>query len=261
MISSHYSSVPAPSRQPYRLEAFGLTDIGQVREHNEDCFAVLPHLGLFVVADGIGGRAGGEIASRMAVDSLREALENADPTGPREHMSRLVAGIELANTRIFAATEREPAKRGMGTTVVSALVWGDRVGIAHVGDSRCYRLRGRQLDLFTEDHSLVNEHIRAGLLAPEKADTSPFRHIITRGVGTRPTVDVETRITRAEPGDVYLLCSDGLSSVVEHWELGAILLEHRDLSRAAARFIERAKALGGPDNITAVLLRVGEAAS
>jgi PPM family protein phosphatase len=257
------SSCPPPrpmdaSRQP-RIEAFGLTDIGRVREHNEDAFAVLPHLGMFVIADGMGGRDGGEIASRMAVDSLREALENADPTVPRG-VSQLVTGIELGNTRIFAAGEREPAQRGMGTTVISALVWGDRLGIAHVGDSRCYRLRGRQLDLLTEDHSLVNDHIRAGLLAPEKADSFPFRHIITRCVGTRPTVEVEKRITRMEPGDMYLLCSDGLSGLVDHWELGAVLLEQRDLRRAAARLIERANALGGTDNITAVLLRVSESA-
>jgi serine/threonine protein phosphatase PrpC len=254
--------------RPPRIEAFGLTDVGRVREHNEDCFAVLPDLGLFVVADGIGGRACGEIASRMAIDSMREVLADTGPRWSRRRVLsgnspaplRVVAGIELANERIVAAAEWEPAKQGMGTTVVSALVSGDRLVLAHVGDSRAYRLRGTRLELLTEDHSVVNEHIRAGLLAPEKADSSPFRHIITRAVGTRPTVEVETRIVRMEPDDVYLLCSDGLSSVVEPWELAAILLEHHDLGRAAGRLIERANALGGPDNITAVLVRVGDSA-
>ena len=245
-----------------------MSDVGRVREKNEDCFAVLPHLGLFLVADGLGGHAGGEIASRMAIDSVREVLEDPDATWPlgRPAPCRfpgptvLVAGVELANARIFADAARERARRGMGTTLVGALAWGDRMVIAHVGDSRAYRLRDRQLDLITEDHSLVNEHVRAGLLTREQARSSPLQHIITRSVGTHATVEVDTLIDRTRPGDVYLLCSDGLSGLIEHRELTDILLEHRDLCHTAGYLIERANELGGTDNITAVLVRVSDKA-
>lgn len=248
------------------FEAFGLSDVGRVREHNEDCFAVLPHLGLFLVADGMGGHAGGEIASRMAVDSVREVLEDPDATWPLGQAAPcrfpgptvLVAGIELANARIFTDSAREPTRRGMGTTFVGALAWGDRMVIAHVGDSRAYRLRGRRLDAITEDHSLVNEHVRAGLLTREQARSSPFQNVITRSVGTHANVDVDTLIDRTRPGDVYLLCSDGLSGLIEHEELTAILLEHHDLCRTVGHLLERANELGGTDNITAVLVRVSD---
>jgi len=256
----------ARAAQQPRFEAFGLSDVGRVRETNEDCFAVHPHLGLFLVADGLGGHASGEVASRMAVESVREVFEDPDATWPRgldapcrlPGPSALVAGVELANARIFTAAARERSSRGMGTTLVGALAWGERIVFAHVGDSRAYRLRGPTLDLLTEDHSLVNDRVRAGLLTPEQARTSPFQNVITRCVGARAEVEVEIQIDLPRAGDVYLLCSDGLSGVIEHRELTAILLEHRDLCRTVARLVERANELGGPDNITAVLLRVSD---
>lgn len=261
-------SLPDPSRavRHYRIEAFGLSDIGRVREKNEDCFAVLPHLGLFLVADGLGGHAGGEIASRMAIDSVREVLEDPDAIWPLGSPAPcrfpgptvLVAGVELANARIFADAARDPRRRGMGTTFVGALAWEDRMVFAHVGDSRAYRLRGRQLDLITEDHSLVNEHVRSGLLTREQARSSPLQNIITRSVGTHAKVEVDTLIDRTRPGDAYLLCSDGLSGLIEHQELTDILLEQRDLCRTVGHLIERANELGGTDNITAVLVRVSD---
>ena len=229
---------------------------------------MLPHLGLFMVTDGMGGHAGGEVASRMAIDSVREVLEDPDATWPLGLAAPcrfpgptvLVAGVELANARIFADAARDLARRGMGTTFVGALAWEDRMVIAHVGDSRAYRLRGRRLDVITEDHSLVNEHVRAGLLTRELAHSSPFRNIITRSVGTHANVEVDTLIDRTRPGDVYLLCSDGLSGLIEHEELTAILLEHRDLCRTVGHLVERANELGGTDNITAVLVRVSDSA-
>lgn len=249
-----------------QLESFGLTDVGRAREHNEDCFAIHPHLGLFMVTDGMGGHAGGEVASRMAIDNVRAMFEDPDTTWPRGSAppcrfpgaAVLEAGIQLANARIFAASARQPALRKMGTTFVGALAWGDRMVIAHVGDSRCYRLRGRRVDLLTEDHSVVNEHIRAGILKPENAHLSPFRNAITRSVGTHAEVEVDMRVETTLPGDVYVLCSDGLSSVVEPRELTATLLEQRDLCRAASHLVERANELGGPDNITVVLVRVSD---
>ena len=268
MFQTQLSSHPDRSTTTPRIEAFGLSNVGQCRTQNEDCFAVLPHLGLFLVADGMGGHAGGEIASKMAVDSVREVLEDPDATWPMgppvpcrfPGPSVLVAGVELANARIFADGARDPRRRGMGTTFVGALAWEDRMVFAHVGDSRAYRLRGRRLDLITEDHSLVNEHVRSGLLTREQARASPFQNIITRAVGTRANVEVDTLIDRTRPGDIYLLCSDGLSGTIEHAELTAILLEHHDLCRTAGHLIERANELGGTDNITAVLIRVSDKA-
>ncbi len=228
---------------------------------------MVPHLGLFLVADGMGGHACGEIASRMAIEGVREVFEDPGATLPSSHgacrysgPTALVAGIQLANTRIFSNAERERTRRGMGTTLVGMLVWDKRIVIAHVGDSRAYRLRGQKLEVLTEDHSLVTEQVRAGLLTAEQARSSPFQNVITRSVGTRADVEVDTRLYRPQTGDVYLLCSDGLSGMIEPQELTAILLERRDLCLTVARLVERANELGGTDNITAVLVRMGECA-
>jgi protein phosphatase len=252
-------TLPHPFRRsvkPLRVDSFGLTDVGRVREHNEDCFAVLPHLGLFVVADGMGGRNGGEIASRMVVDTLQEAFEDEPMPRSERCLSRLMEAIEVANACIFAAGQQDRTERGMGTTVVSAALRGAHLTLAHVGDSRAYRLRDGRLDLLTEDHSLVNDYIRAGVVNPRDAMSHPLRHIITRSVGTSATVDVETRTVAVEPGDVYLLCSDGLNALVGHREIGTILRENDDLRGAASALIEGANSRGGFDNVTAVLLRI-----
>lgn len=254
----------ASASRRLRLEAFGLTHVGRVRERNEDCFAALPHLGALLVADGVGGHCDGDIASRMAVDIVRELVEEPDATGSSGHAptarqrgaERLVAGLNLANSRMHAISAGQRLKRGMATTFVGALLHGEHITIAHVGDSRAYRLRGRQLDQLTDDHSFVGERVRAGTMTPEEAISSPLRNMITRCVGTDADVNVDTRVERAQLDDVYLLCTDGLCGVVELWELAAILLSHDDLRQVAGRMIERANDLGGPDNITVVLARV-----
>jgi serine/threonine protein phosphatase PrpC len=267
--ASRISWVPRSEPLPY--EAFGLTDVGWCRPANEDDFAVLPELGLFMLADGMGGAACGDVASKMAIDSVREMFEGVDKSWPSVDTTwpaaatppshrlpsaqLLIAGIQRANGLILDAARRDPAKNGMGTTFAGILAVGGRIVIAHVGDSRVYRLRGRELSQMTEDHSLLNDLIRAGRWDPEEAESFPYRNVITRALGAEEALDVDTRIDAPQAGDVYLLCSDGLSEMVRHAGLASILLKYSDLTHAAARLIEAANAHGGVDNITAVLVR------
>jgi protein phosphatase len=167
----------------------------------------------------------------------------------------LVAGIQLANGRIFAAARRDRDKRGMGTTFAAALARDGFVAIAHVGDSRVYRYRKGELELLTRDHSLLNECIRLGHIQPEDAAAFPLQHVITRALGTEESVEVDTRIDEIQSGDVLLLCSDGLSGTVDPGDMAEILSSHRDLSQAVKRLVQRANERGGPDNVTCILVR------
>jgi serine/threonine protein phosphatase PrpC len=260
------SHVAATQTQRLPVEAFGVTDTGQRRAANEDSFAVVYHHGLFMVADGMGGRNAGEVASKMAIDCVREAFESVDTTWPsaagedpgRMPSARLlIAGIQRANSRIVNLARRESDKSGMGTTFAGILVLQARVVIAHVGDSRVYRLRAKQLDQLTEDHSLLNEYIREGRWDPAEADAFPRPEIITRAVGADDELEVDTRIDAPVPGDVYLICSDGLSNMLDRPELAAIMLKYRDITQCGGKLIDAANRRGGSDNITAVLVRVG----
>jgi protein phosphatase len=264
------SHVTQKRPQRIQIDAFGNTDVGLAREGNEDSFAVLHHLGLFMVADGVGGGHAGEVASRMALDCVREAFENPDMTWPaasgqrpeeRPNASLLIAGLQHANSHILGISRRHQDKQGqdkqgMGTTFAGVLALDDRVVIAHVGDSRVYRLRERRLDLLTEDHSLLNAWIRAGAWDPADAAAFPYPNAITRAVGMEDQLEVDTRVDAARPGDVYLVCSDGLHGVLEVREIASVLLKHEDLTLAVERLIENANDKGGPDNITAVLARI-----
>ena len=263
--SPRESHVASTRSARLHVEAFGNTDTGLVREGNEDSFAVLPDLGLFMVADGVGGAAAGEVASRLTIDCVREAFENRDMTWPSTlgpphagspDASVLVAGIQRANSHLLNISRSYADKAGMATTFTGLLVLRDRVVIAHVGDSRVYRLRGRRLDLLTEDHSLLNEFIRAGLWNPDEADAFPHPNAITRAVGTDDTLEVDTRIDAPQPGDLYLICSDGLTGTVDDRRIASVLLSHGDLTVAVARLIDLANDNGGHDNITALLVRV-----
>jgi protein phosphatase len=232
------------------------------RSHNEDRFGMFPEVGLMVVADGMGGAAAGEVAAKMAVELVCEVFVDADVTWPRgatAHRSSglplLVAAIERANHCVHGAMLRTPDWTGMGTTIAAVLACGDRAVLAHVGDSRIYRLRGRRLDLLSEDHSLFNEFVRAGLADPERPEDFEQRNVITRAVGVEPTVEVDARLVEVAPGDTLLLCTDGLSGVLEHRELASILLAHTNLDEAVEHLIARANDHGGPDNITALLVR------
>ncbi|HEY1687376.1 MAG TPA: Stp1/IreP family PP2C-type Ser/Thr phosphatase [Solirubrobacteraceae bacterium] len=232
-------------------EHYATTDTGLLRSANED--SLLSRSPLFVVADGMGGAQAGEVASRLAVEAFGEAAEDfSDPT------SVLTAHAHIANTRIYELAHDDASYAGMGTTVTAIYVGEQEVTVAHVGDSRAYCLRDGELQRLTDDHSLVDELIRQGRLTPEEAEDHPQRSIITRALGPEASVEVDTRSFKARAGDLYMLCSDGLTSMLGERRLEAILLDHAKLSEAGEALIEAANAAGGRDNITVVLLRLEE---
>jgi protein phosphatase len=246
-----------------RIEVAGETNVGMKRTHNEDNFSILEDSGLYVVADGMGGHASGEVASKMAVDSLKEffAATSTDPerTWPYKmdrskgyEENRLITGIKLANLRIYETAQRDAGKRGMGTTIV--VLFAVEEGV-HVGDSRGYRVRDGKLEQMTEDHSLLNDYIKMKRLTAEEIANFPHKNVIVRALGMKDTVKVDTRFDQPRPNDIYVLCSDGLSGPVEDPEMLEIILKYPDLKTAAAKLIERANENGGPDNITAILAR------
>ncbi len=227
------------------------THTGQVRRSNEDSYLVSPPL--FVVADGMGGARAGEVASRICVDTFRDM---AGAIGmPDELLERVI--VE-ANQRIHVKAIADPALGGMGTTVTAALLVDDTVTIGHVGDSRAYRLRGGTCEQLTEDHSLVGELLRTGAITAEEAAVHPQRAIITRVLGTEPDVLVDTVSAGAETGDVFMLCSDGLTSMVTAERLAGIVASAPSLDNACRALVQAANAAGGDDNITVVLFRIGE---
>jgi protein phosphatase len=229
------------------------SDTGRQRQANEDSyFARAP---LFAVADGMGGAQAGEVASRLAAEAF-EAGRRREGQSP-EAFLRQVA--RAANRRIHALAQRDVSRSGMGTTLTAILVDGDDVVIGHVGDSRAYRFRDGELELLTSDHSLVEELRRQGRLTDEQAEAHPQRSIITRALGPEPDVEVDTMTYRARPGDVYLLCSDGLTTMVKDDEIRAVLADAADLETAADELVRRANEAGGRDNITVVAFRVEEA--
>ncbi len=249
-----------------RIEVAGETNVGMKRTHNEDNFSILEESGLYIVADGMGGHASGEVAAKMAVDSLREffAATANDPerTWPYKmdrskgyEENRLITGIKLANLRIYESAQRDPRQRGMGTTIVTMFAVEDGVYIAHVGDSRIYRVRDGKIEQLTEDHSLLNDYIKMKRLTPEEIANFPHKNVIVRALGMKDTVKVDTRFEQPRAGDVYILCSDGLSGPVNDDEILQTCGGQPDLKSAAAKLIERANANGGPDNITVVLAR------
>jgi serine/threonine protein phosphatase PrpC len=232
-------------------EQYAGTDTGRQRRANED--SLLARSPLFVVADGMGGAQAGEVASRIAVESFRHGLDDA--SDPELALSALAL---QANSRIHELSHSNAEQAGMGTTLTAIYVGEREVAIAHVGDSRAYCLRDGQLLRLTDDHSLVDELVRQGRLTPEEAIEHPQRSVITRALGPEGTVEVDTRSFRARAGDVYLLCSDGLTTMLGEAELAAVLLAHPRLSDAGEALIAAANAAGGRDNITVLLLRLEE---
>ena len=231
-------------------ESAGRTDPGRVRRRNEDAFVLDPPL--FAVADGMGGAQAGEVASRLAAAAFREYHE-ADELAPDE---RLQAIIQEANRRIYERALADSDVSGMGTTVTSALLTGGKLTVGHVGDSRAYRIRNGELEQLTEDHSLVGDLMRSGRLTPEEADAHPQRSVITRALGTDPEVSIDTISVEAEPGDLFLLCSDGLTTMVADEEILGILAAAPTLDDAARELVRAANTGGGEDNVTVVLFGV-----
>ncbi len=232
------------------VEQAGLTDVGRQRSRNEDSF--LEAAGLFAVADGMGGARAGEVASRIAVETLAGGGES---DGSPER--RLAEVAETANRKIYELAQSDESSEGMGTTLTAVAVTGGEVAIGHVGDSRLYRYRDGELERLTRDHSLVEELVRRGELEPEEVESHPQRSIITRALGPEPEVEVETFTCPGRDGDVYMLCSDGLSGMVPDDDLGAILADGGSLEGVARRLVDAANDNGGRDNITVVLFRLG----
>jgi serine/threonine protein phosphatase PrpC len=232
----------------------GVTDPGRRRRRNEDAYVCEPPL--FAIADGMGGAQAGEVASGLAAAVLEEA--RGDEHRDQQGEERVASLIQEANRRVFQRSNEDAATSGMGTTMTVALIDNSDGSIAfgHVGDSRAYRIRGGELEQLTDDHSLVGELVRSGRLSPEEAETHPQRSVITRALGTEPDVDVDTFTTEAEPKDVYVLCSDGLTDMIPPREILAIVERSSDLDDAARRLIDAANAGGGEDNITVVLFEI-----
>ncbi len=251
-----------------RVIAAGRSDIGLQREHNEDSFALLEQHGLYLVADGMGGHKAGDVASRMATETLSAFFDSTareDATWPFHYdpalsaeENRLLAGIKVANKSIYERSATSDDHRGMGTTVVGVLVSPStaRAYIGHVGDSRCYRVRGRSIAQLTQDHSLVNEYMRAmPHLSPAQRDELP-RNVITRALGMNERVLVDLSCEEAVAGDRYVLCSDGLSGMITDDEILSTMLAHDDPDEACKALIALAHQHGGEDNITAVVVKV-----
>jgi serine/threonine protein phosphatase PrpC len=226
------------------------SNTGNKRRRNEDSFVVAPPL--FAVADGMGGAQGGEVASKLAAAALEDT--DAGTSGGEE---RVVALIQEANRRVYERSNADPAASGMGTTITAALVEGTRVTFGHVGDSRAYLVRDGVMEQLTEDHSLVNELMKSGKLSPEEAKTHPQRSVITRALGTDPDVDVDTFVVDAQEGDLFVICSDGLTSMVSDEDILELLEKyHDDLDRAAKSLVAAANRAGGEDNITIVAFTI-----
>jgi serine/threonine protein phosphatase PrpC len=235
-----------------RLETAAISHPGRRRRHNEDAYVVQPPL--FAVADGMGGAKAGEVASGLAAAAVQES-----GTDGESGEARVAALIEEANRRVFRRASEDREASGMGTTMTVALVEDDQVAIGHVGDSRAYLIREGRLEQLTDDHSLVAELVRSGKLTPEEAETHPQRSVITRALGTEADVDVDTLSIPATPGDLFLLCSDGLTSMVDDETiLDAVERNRPNLKEAAKALINAANRGGGEDNITVVFFEVGE---
>ncbi|MGI8585216.1 MAG: Stp1/IreP family PP2C-type Ser/Thr phosphatase [Thermoleophilaceae bacterium] len=233
------------------VDQAGLTDVGRQRSSNEDSF--LESAPVFAVADGMGGARAGEVASRIAVETLADG-----DAGDGEAEAQLAETAQAANRRIYELAQKDDSRAGMGTTFTAVLVDGGDVVTGHVGDSRLYRLRDEALERLTRDHSLVEELVRRGELDPKDAESHPQRSIITRALGPEPEVEVETFTCPGRAGDVYLVCSDGLTSMISEERLRDLLPADGSLDEAAQRLVEAANEAGGKDNITVVLFRLGD---
>ena len=230
-----------------------ITDTGRKRRHNEDAYVCEPPL--FAIADGMGGPQAGEVASRLAAAALRESGASG---GGQQRIADL---IQEANRRVYDRSNSDPDTSGMGTTITVALVDEGTVAFGHVGDSRAYLIRDQSIEQITEDHSLVNELLKTGKLSPEEASAHPQKSVITRALGTDPDVDADTFTIVAEPGDVFLLCSDGLTNMVDE-DLILELVEHdrEDLDAALRALVRAANRGGGEDNITVVAFEITDPA-
>lgn len=249
-----------------RIEYGARTDVGCVRELNEDNLRLVPELSLFILSDGIGGAAHGEVASEIAVTTIEEhcrqfaadsslSYEGEFRPDLTERTNRLASAMRLANKAIHQAASNDPNMKGMGATIVAIWLDGERLSVAHVGDSRAYRLRERSLDQLTRDHSLVAEQVRLGILTPEQAEHSEYQTMLIRALGAAETVEVDVDEHVMLDGDAYLLCSDGLSRMVPDEKIAQTIVSLKKPQKATERLIDMAKEAGGLDNVTAIIVR------
>lgn len=241
-----------------KIRSCAISDVGRKRQKNEDSYLINDDLSLFVVADGMGGHAGGEYASRIAILTIEEMFRTHKGNTKLPGEDVIQKSIMDAGAKIVAKAEEDKALRGMGTTVIALHMDGKRALLGHVGDSRAYLYRDGILEQLTEDHSLVNEQVKSGLITAEEAKTHQFKNIITRSVGVTPEVEVDVVTKKLRPGDAYLLCSDGLSNLVDAKEMEKELRDREPLL-AAKNLVDLANKRGGDDNITLVLVEVLEA--
>ena len=247
----------------FRVRAAGLSDVGRTRAHNEDSFAFDLERGFFLVADGMGGHGNGEVASSLTIeaasDYLRQGEENlsgeASESNEVSSVSRtLCSAIEAGHERVVRAVSEDEALTGMGTTVVGLMTGSHFVSVAHVGDSRAYLLRNSDFHLVTEDHTWVNEQVRAGYLSQDQARSHPLKSVVTRAIGGEHDVDVDVQEIEVESGDCFLLCSDGLTTMLTDEEIYSHLVEDKSLEERCSALVQHANARGGVDNITVILL-------
>ncbi|MCI0401334.1 MAG: Stp1/IreP family PP2C-type Ser/Thr phosphatase [Gammaproteobacteria bacterium] len=249
-----------------KLEIANISHVGKKRRHNEDSTVSDPSLGLLVLADGMGGYRAGEVASSIAVTSIMNAVKGqvgnlrpnrrSGPAGSHPESLLIKDAISQANWNIYKIARDEPQCQGMGTTVVVSLFYNDEITIAHVGDSRLYRLRGGKLQQLTTDHSLIQELIDRGMFTPEEAEVSMPKNLVTRALGVRADVQVDIQKGHVSPGDIYLLCSDGLNDMVTDEEIRLTLSKYSaNLVQAAGELVQQANEKGGNDNISVILAR------
>ncbi|MBI3404517.1 MAG: Stp1/IreP family PP2C-type Ser/Thr phosphatase [Acidobacteria bacterium] len=243
------------------------TDVGRVRSNNEDNFKVVPELNLFVLSDGMGGEAHGEVASKMAVEGISAHVGEAEknPKTPlfsdarpdlTPATNRLISAIHLANQMILQTAEKDPTHKGMGATVVALRLNGERVSLAHVGDSRIYLMRNTEIQQLTEDHSLVAEQVRRGVLTQQQAEESKMQSVLLRALGVEAEVQVDADEQLLLDGDTLLMCSDGLTRMVTDTEIAATLLEYPKVQEAVDKLILMACENGGQDNVTVVAVKI-----
>jgi PPM family protein phosphatase len=243
----------------FHLENFGLTDIGLIRDHNEDVWAAYPEEGLFLVADGMGGHSSGEVASKEAVEHFYKIFSNLKKNSnnaPEEAESLLKKTFIEVNQFIFRKGSEDENLHGMGTTLCALFFQKQYAVLAHVGDSRIYLLRDSKLQQLTEDHSLVNEMVSVGAMSQQEAENFPYRHILTKAIGTQPTVTPTVDSIRAEPHDLFLLCSDGLTNFVHDGQIQNILQTKSNLQNKGWALVNLANEQGGGDNITLILVEI-----
>ncbi len=248
------------------IDASARTDLGRVRKNNEDAFHIEPALDLYVLSDGMGGQAHGEVASAMAIETIvehcRQSRNDPDITlfgNSRpdlcERTNRLMSAVRMANRKIFDSAVENPAREGMGATIVAAWLDDRRMSLVNVGDSRAYLLRGGELEQLTADHSLVAEHVRRGTMTPQEAEASQLQNILVRALGTQDQVEVDADEQVLLEGDTVLLCSDGLTHMATDPEIASILSTEETAQAAADRLIDLANANGGQDNVTVIVIR------